>query len=225
MKGDTFWTGAAALTTVCAIAMAGLAARQTFWPRAVVPSRPPHVSDWKRYSEAGHRIGPKASSVTIVNFSDFQCPFCRRMVAILDTVQARDPNDVSIVDRHFPLGAAHPKAFSAALATECANDQGQYAVLRNALYLHQDSLNVWGIGRMAAAAGIGDTARLMACVASGTYRARVRADMAAGERLGIVGTPTLLINDYRIDGVISLESMDSLIAVERRRIGTADGTR
>jgi protein-disulfide isomerase len=79
------------------------------------------VKDWRRYATGGHRLGGESAGVTIVEFADFQCPFCRRFAASVDTMLRSKPGSLRIIFHQFPLTDVHPFALSMAIASECAS--------------------------------------------------------------------------------------------------------
>jgi protein-disulfide isomerase len=190
-----------AVLICCALVITGLAVRRELMaarPAALAYTdqvRP--VRDWRSYA-AGSRIGPAGAPVTIVEFSDFQCPYCRAMADRLRALRREHPGEVALVYRHFPL-PYHPYARSAARASICADRQGRFEAFHDALFT-QDSLNdaIWG--RLAETAGIPDRARFDECLVSDESLAQVERDIAAGTRLGITGTPAILVNDALITG-------------------------
>lgn len=115
-KPNLLETAATICLTACALIMTALVARRELWPRSSAPQRTSAVRDWRSYVGGNERIGPADAPVTIVEFSDFQCPFCRRFALVVDSVEARHPNDVQVVFRNFPIAAIHPFARPAALA-------------------------------------------------------------------------------------------------------------
>lgn len=83
------------------------------------------VSGWQRYADVGNRLGPETAAVTIIEFGDYQCPYCRESEAHLRAILRKHENDVSLVYRHFPL-PGHGSAYPAARAAECAGKQDRF---------------------------------------------------------------------------------------------------
>lgn len=165
-----------------------------------------YIRNWKELADRGYPYGPSTAATTIVVFSDFQCPYCRRFALVIDSLRARRP-DVRIVERHFPL-AGHDAAFDAALAAECSRDAGHYEQMRTAIF--RDTVLVAGRrwAAIAATAGIKDSASLAKCVADKRHAGEVRADMKVGNDIGVQGTPSFLINDSLYRGAMGLEAME-----------------
>jgi protein-disulfide isomerase len=184
------------------------------------------VQDWKRYA-VGTRLGPDKATITITEFSDFQCPFCKQFAGDLQRLRARRP-DIAVVFRHYPLDNVHPLARMAALAAECAADQGRFEAYHNTLFDAQDSLGRVPWATFASRAGVPDLARFRSCVDNGQTSSRVERDVRAGNELRVNGTPTVLINDRRYPEPPTLRLLDSLIdaaGVVPGRVVVAPGRR
>jgi protein-disulfide isomerase len=117
--------------------------------------------------------------------------------------------EVRIVERHFPLQQLHPSAFGAALSAECAADQGVYAAMRRALYADQPLLKQRAWSAIAHDAHVPDVARLAACVKSRTHDDIVDGDFKAGQRLGVRGTPAVLVNDTLLASTPTLADLEN----------------
>jgi protein-disulfide isomerase len=170
-----------------------------------------HVRDWRRYVSSGQSMGPESAAVTVVEFADFQCPFCRLARDTLRALRLQFPKDVRILYRHYPLQGLHSHAFEAALAAECAAAQGRFEELHDVMYQVQESLGIVGWTDLARRARISDPVAFTRCVHSNTFVGRVVRDIIAGDSLGVVGTPTMLVNDVRFTGVPRLAFLDSLV--------------
>lgn len=205
---------------VCAVIVTALVVRREFIP-SDAPADEAEVStlvpEWREYAATGHRAGPAGATLTIVEFSDFQCPFCRALAARLDSLRTEYPNDVAVVYRHFPL-RGHPHAAAAALASECAGDQGSFWQMHDALFQDQDSIGSIPWTRFAAEAGVADSAAFSNCMQQ-VDRPSLNADAAAGKRLRVDRTPTLLINERRGTGTPPLDTLRAYIqqALDRNR--------
>jgi protein-disulfide isomerase len=211
---------ATTVLVACALFVTGLVARRELSaapdPRA--PVAPTHVKDWQRYVSGDERIGAAGARVTIVEFSDFQCPFCRQFTRVLDSVRARYPADVAIVFRNFPLAQLHPYARAAAIAAECAAAQGRFEQYHDFLFRHQDSLGTLSWPKSAKAAGLPDIQRFSTCLADpGPVRA-LAFDSAAANAIHLVGTPTVLINDLLFAGAPTLAQVIETIEADLKAI-------
>ncbi|HKH50023.1 MAG TPA: thioredoxin domain-containing protein [Thermoanaerobaculia bacterium] len=165
----------------------------------------------------GPAKGPENAPVTIVEFSDFQCPFCSRLIPTLDQVKAKYGDKVRLVFRQFPL-AMHAQAQKAAEASLCANEQGKFWELHDAMFKNQQQLAVENLKAKAAELGLKADA-FNSCLDSGKYVAKVTEDMEAGTAAGVSGTPALFVNGRFINGAVPLEQITEVIDDELRRKG------
>jgi protein-disulfide isomerase len=197
---------------LCALTVTGLVVRREFANAA--DSGDPTVSNWQRYASVGHRMGPEDAAVVITVFSDFECPACQMLAANLGVLQARYPEDIAVIYRHFPL-ASHAHAASAARASECAAEQGRFREYHDALFADQDSLGQWPWERFAANARMPDAAAFARCIARDGSPAALARDSAAANELGVRGTPMLLINGVRVDGAPPLPALERFVLQAR----------
>lgn len=156
--------------------------------------------------------GPADAPVTLVEFSDFQCPFCSRLNPTLEKVKEAYGEKVRLVFRQFPLTSLHAQAQKAAEASLCARAQGEFWAMHDALFADQDDLEVEALKAKAARLGLdsGDFAR---CLDNGATRGEVEADVEAGQAAGVSGTPTLFINGRQVTLVRGEEPFDQLARV------------
>lgn len=188
-----------ALLATCAIVLTVIVIRRKFvLPKPGQPRPPEKVSEWRSLSSEGEVIGPANAPVTIVEFSDFQCPYCRRLAAVLDSVMADYPGKVRVVFRHYPLPHLHPSARMAAIAAECAGRQGRFPSMHDQLFRAQDSIGVTSWSAFAVRAEVMDTIRFGGCLTEPAHVARLQRDSIAAESLGITGTPTVMVNEWRM---------------------------
>lgn len=197
---------------VCALVVTGLVVRRELFPApAARPSAPaPMVADWREYASAGQRMGPSAAPVTIVMFSDFQCPACAVAAERLRALRRAYPREVAVVYRHFPL-RRHPHAVAAARASECAAAEGRFEAFHDAMFSLQDSIGTTDWTRFAASTGVADTAAFRTCVSRTGPITALEQDTVAGRRLGVRATPTLLINETRVEGAPPLDVLSSYV--------------
>jgi protein-disulfide isomerase len=168
------------------------------------------VREWRQVAEGGKRYGPDGASVTITEFSDFQCPYCRRFSDVLKQVKEKYPSEVNFSFRHFPLDRIHPHARAAAIAAECSARAGAFERMHDLLFQRQDSLGKLPWQTLAARAGIADTSSFAQCMADESTAALVRTDFDLGRKLGVKGTPTVMVNEWRIVGA-SFARVDSIV--------------
>ena len=159
-------------------------------------------------------IGPQDAPVVIVEFSDFQCPFCARLGATLKEVQAAYPQLVRVEFRQFPL-EFHEHARDAAIAAICADEQALFWPLHDAFFANQRGLDLEGRERMAREVGL-DVAIWRDCIARGPAGSHVDADRAAGAQLGVTGTPSFFVNGQRFVGAKPFDEIVGIVQQELR---------
>jgi protein-disulfide isomerase len=160
-------------------------------------------------------VGPKNAKVTIVEWSDFQCPFCGRVNPTLKQIKEQYPNDVRVVFRHQPL-SFHPNAKPAAEASMAAHEQGKFWEMHDKLFANQGALDRPSFERYAEELKL-NMAQFKAALDSGKYRAKIEADAAAGAAVGANGTPTFFINGREFVGAQPLEAFKKVIEEELAR--------
>jgi protein-disulfide isomerase len=161
----------------------------------------------------GPALGPAEAAVTIVEFSDFQCPFCERAIPVLKELRERYPNDVRVVYRHFPLDSIHPRARPAAEASLCAHDQGKFWPYHDKLFENPAALADDDLRRYATELEL-DADRFERCVAERPHREAVEADAAAASEAGVNGTPAFFVNGIFIEGAQPASTFIELIDAE-----------
>ena len=169
-------------------------------------------------SDRDHRQGPDNAPLTLVEYGDYECPFCGEAFPIIKHVQEELGDALQFVFRNFPLTSAHPHAQQAAEAAESAGAQGKFWEMHDAIYENQYDLTTDGLIRIAAGVGV-DEAALLRDLSSGKFEDRVYEDFMSGVRSGVNGTPAFFINGVRYDGSWD---HDSLVAVLRAVAGAAE---
>ncbi len=148
--------------------------------------------------------GPAGAAVTIVEFSDFHCTFCRRAQPIIEQLLKKYPTQVRLAYRDLPLDKLHPEARRAAEAARCANDQGKFWAFHDALYKGPAAASDATLQALSTAVGL-DATTFNNCVASGKHRDAVQRDADVAARLGSTGTPSIFINGRPMLGAKPLE--------------------
>ena len=164
-------------------------------------------------------LGNAKAAVTLVEFSDFQCPFCARVMPTLKKVREVYGDRVRIVWKDFPLTAIHPQAFKAAEAGQCAREQGKFWEYHDRLFGNQQALEPESLKQYAADTGL-DAAAFNACMDTAKYGDRVQAEMGIGTRLGVSSTPAVFINGRLVSGAQPYEVFAAVIDEELERAGT-----
>jgi protein-disulfide isomerase len=165
----------------------------------------------------GPSRGQSDAPVTIVEFGDFQCPYCRQAESSLRTVLSRYPRQVRLVFRHLPLTQIHPNAQIAANAAVCAARQGEFWQMHDALYADQAALNRNDLDATARRLGL-DTQRFSTCLSDAATVTTIAADMKAADDLGISGTPYFFVNGRPIDGSVPVEQFQEIIDSELNQV-------
>ena len=161
--------------------------------------------------------GPVGSPITIIEFSDFQCPFCSRVNPSLAQAKEIYGDKVRFVFRQFPLNI-HPQAPKAGEASLCANEQGKFWEMHDALFADQSKLAVADLKATAVKLGL-DAAKFDACLDGGAMTQIVARDMADGMAAGVSGTPALFVNGRFINGAVPFEELARIINDELSRKG------
>jgi protein-disulfide isomerase len=165
----------------------------------------------------GPAKGPANAPVTIVEFSDFQCPFCSRLIPSIQEVEKKYGDKVRLVFRQYPL-PMHPNAQKAAEASLCANDQGKFWQLHDAMFSNQNALGVDQLKAKAAELGL-NADKFNKCLDSGEKVAIVQADQKDGQAAGVNGTPAIFINGRFLNGAVPVDQITTVIDDELRRAG------
>ncbi len=178
------------------------------------PQQPIKI-DMKKLSEGFPTKGNADAPITIVEFSDLQCPFCGSWFK--NAYKQINENyiktgKVKLVYRHFPL-SSHPEAAPAANATECANEQGKFWEMHDKIFLNQAQLSAANYKAWAKDLGL-DTAKFDSCYDSKKYDSKVTADFSEGASVGVSGTPTFFVNGQMIVGAQPYETFKQVIDAE-----------
>ena len=153
-----------------------------------------------------HIQGPIDSPIKLLEYGDYECPYCGEAYAVVKTIQKRLGSRLCFAFRNFPLVNSHPHAQHAAEAAEAAGAQGRFWEMHDSLYENQDALEDENLIEYASALGL-TTERLIKELEAGTYAARVRQDFRSGARQGVNGTPSFFINGLRHDGGYDVEEL------------------
>jgi protein-disulfide isomerase len=161
-------------------------------------------------------IGNAKAPVTIIEFSDFQCPFCLRVAPTLKKIRATYGDRVRVVWKDFPLTQIHPQAFKAGEAGHCAAEQGKFWEYHDQLFGNQQALMPEDLKTYAASVGL-DAERFNSCLDMSKHAEVVRDGVAQGTRLGVNSTPTVFVNGRRVSGAQPYEVFAGVIDEELSR--------
>jgi protein-disulfide isomerase len=171
-----------------------------------------------------HIQGDPKAIVTLVEYGDYQCPYCGEAYPVVKVLQKYFGKDLCFVFRNFPLTQMHPEAEPAAETAEFAGAHGQFWEAHDALYENQPLLGLPLYAAIVRELGLSE-ADLLQALQEGTYRPKVQADFEGGVLSGVRGTPTFFINGDRHQGGYDLGSLAAAIEVYRRSAGSHYGSR
>lgn len=162
--------------------------------------------------------GPKDAPITIVEFSDYQCPYCARAEDSITQVLQKYGDKVRIVYRDYPL-SFHQNAEISAIGSECAEEQGKFWEMHGAMFANQQKLAPADLVETAAGLGL-NKEEFKACLDSGKYRDEVQSDFKEGASYGVTGTPAFFINGVMVSGAQPPEAFYKIIDRELERLGS-----
>jgi protein-disulfide isomerase len=154
-----------------------------------------------------HVYGSPEAAVRVVEYGDFECPYCRAAAPVLKELVDDSGGEVALVYRHFPLFTIHPFALTAALAAEASGDR--FWEMHDLLFAHQDRLADTDLAEYAGSIGVRDVVGR----AAQAFRAAVEADYRSGVEAGVRGTPTLFIDGERYAGRVQLTALRAAVGV------------
>jgi protein-disulfide isomerase len=207
---DWVLTGALA---VCALVTTGVVVHHEFLagPRAQQQDqKASFVQDWRKHLAIGARLGAGAAPVQLIEFADFECPFCGDFHKSLKAVEERHPNQIALTYVHFPI-RGHRFALPAARAAECAGDQGRFEAMHDRLFEGQDQFGLKPWSEYAVAAGVPDLAAFGACIKKSDPIPRVEEGKEFGTQIDVKGTPTLVINGWKLGHPPTEQELDGMV--------------
>jgi protein-disulfide isomerase len=186
-----------------------------------VYKRPKLLEDPVQIATAGAPVqGPADAKITVVEFSDFECPYCVKAMENVRTIMAAYPGKIKLVYKQFPL-SMHPHAQLAATASLAAQSQGKFWEMHNELFAHSRQLNRQNILVWAKAIGL-DMDKFTADLDSGKFAKTIEKDASDGEAAGVMGTPAFFINGKLFNGPMELPAVKPILDAELK--GTAAQT-
>ena len=198
----------------CALVTTCLVVRREFFAPALPPvqraQKAIFVKDWRDFLGKGIRVGSSDAQVQIIEFGDFECPFCGEFHKILRRVEREHPNAVTLTFAHFPL-PGHRFAAPAARVAECAGDQGRFEPMGDQLFEHQGDLGFKAWNEFAIAAGVPDLRAFDECIKRTDPIARVEEGKALGKKLDVQGTPTVIVNGWKLGHPPSEAELDQMV--------------
>ena|SRR5215813_8085974 len=168
--------------------------------------------------------GDAKAPVTIVEFADFQCPYCKSVQATLNGLLIKYQGQVKLAYRDFPIRTLHSQAQMAAEAGRCAGEQGKFWEYHDALYADQKRLNQSDLLETARRLGLREK-ELESCLSSGRFKGQIEQDIQEGTRAGVEGTPGFFINGVFVDGAKPAAEFEKIIDRELQAIANQKSTR
>jgi protein-disulfide isomerase len=163
-----------------------------------------------------HVRGTEQAPVTLVEYGDYECPYCGQAEVVVRELQDSFGDDLRYVWRHLPLNDVHPNAQTAAEAAEAAGAQGAFWELHDRLLTHQDELTPMDLGRHAEAVGL-DLDRFWEELRHHEHAPRVADDVASADASGVAGTPSFFINGRRHEGAYDVQTLTAAVTAAGRR--------
>jgi len=188
--------------------------------KVVVNLKPPQVLRVEVSVDGAPVKGPAKAPVTIVEFSDFHCPFCRRVLPTLAQLESQYGDKIKLAFRDFPIDNLHPGASQAHEAARCANEQNKFWAYHDKLFASPPKSSPEIFKGLAKEVGL-DMTNFESCFDSGKYQAAIKKDIEEGNRLGITGTPAFFINGRVVSGAQPLEAFTQIIDDELGRVVAA----
>lgn len=164
-------------------------------------------------------LGDPSASVTLVEFADFQCPFCEKFFQTAEKEIIEKyvkTGKAKLVYRDFPLSSIHPFAQKSAEAGECANEQGKFWQYHDFLYEHQNDLSLANLKIWAKDLGL-NSGQFNVCLDTGKYEKEVEGDLNAGIAAGVEGTPATFVNGRLVSGAVPFAQFQAAIEVELKK--------
>jgi protein-disulfide isomerase len=168
-------------------------------------------------SDHDHVRGSLDAPLVLVEYADFECPYCGAAYGELQVVQRELGDQLALVFRNFPLVQSHRHALQAAEAAEAAGAQDRFWPMHDLLFEHQDALDRASLVEYATAVGVADVGRFVRDLDDHRYVDRIRADLESGDASGVQGTPTFFINGVRHEGSFDSGSLLRALADAGRR--------
>lgn len=161
-------------------------------------------------TDADHIRGNKNAKVTLIEYSDFECPFCKRHKPTLDQLLSQYDGDVRLVYRHFPLTSIHPNAQKSAEASECAGEQGKFWEYHDILFDNAPALAPANLKSYAGQLGLNQS-QFDSCLDGGKFASLVSKQASEAQRAGITGTPGTFVNDQLVRGAFPISQFQQII--------------
>lgn len=163
--------------------------------------------------------------VVIIEFSDYECPFCALEETRLKSLVQRHQKEVALYRFEFPQEALHASAMRASIAAECAREGGFPSAYSSALFAHQREFRNLDWAELAMTSGAGNVEQFRQCMKGEDARRNVESDLSVGRKLHVSGTPTLLVNGERFSGALSSDALEKIFVDRRNKVSGAGDVR
>jgi protein-disulfide isomerase len=173
------------------------------------PGRPDPNAVYRALAGDAPATGGKSPKVTLIEWADFECPYAGRLAEPLRVVAAKHPDELRVVYKQFPL-PNHPHAHLAAEASLAANAQGKFWQMNEAMFAHQSQLDRAGLAALAQSLQL-DVPRFLRELDGGTWKKRVDDEAAAGQKIGVQGTPTFFVDGKFHEGALTADQLDAVV--------------
>ncbi|MEX2455743.1 MAG: thioredoxin domain-containing protein [Balneolaceae bacterium] len=197
------------ILVICAIVITGFVIRQEFFPPEPQLNTQ-QVEKWQQLELKGQKTGPENASVQIIEFFDYECPFCKSVQPAVQAIQQKYPGEVSVAYEHFPL-SGHNFAFEAAVAAECAGKQKGFKSYHDLLFTHQDQIGIIPYESLATEADLADMVSFKRCIEEEETAEIVQSGLNLAEEHQINSIPTFIINGKVISGALSEQQLEGLV--------------
>jgi protein-disulfide isomerase len=198
----------------CALITTGLVVRREFFaqtlPAARAVEKPVFVADWRNDRGKGVRLGAADAPVQLIEFADFECPFCAEFHKVLKVTQGIYPTMIGLTYVHFPI-PGHRFAIPAARVAECAGEQGLFEVMHDRLFEQQDRFGLKPWVDIAKETQVPDIPAFETCVKKTDQIRRVAEGQALGKQLNIQGTPTVIVNGWKLARPPTADELDNMV--------------
>lgn len=201
------------IMVACAFSVAVLAVKRQ-WHSTPHAVEAPRVKDVAPLLTSGHLIGDASAPTKVIEFADYQCPFCARAQQQMDSVIAQSGGRVAVVYHHYPIENLHARAFQAAIAAECAAEQGDFTAFHHALFAHPEEIGSRPWISFSKPAVL-DSTRFTTCEDGTVARGHVVNDMRMADRIGVRATPAFIVDGRLYYGLLPRDILSQLTATAR----------
>ena len=197
------------ILVLCAIIITVLVVKRELFNNKYTP-KVRTVQNWRTLVDDGHQIGTSNASVYIIEFTDYECPYCKILKKNIDSILVKYKDKVALIVYNFPL-EIHSHAFDLALGGECAARQNKFKSYYDSVFNYSVKFEKLNLSHIAFSAGITDTASFMNCIESRTTFSIVNNDIEKGKEIDIEGTPTIIINGKLYEGSLTVKQLENAV--------------